>query len=245
MTRRGLLVALSGVDSAGKSTQREPLLDALRSLGYEPITLWTRAGYTPGIESAKALVNRLRGRKKAPRGEAVSDKPSRYPRRAANLGHPLKRRLWLTCALLDLLWTYGVRVRSWRSRGRAVVCDRYLLDCLVDFRVNFPDDDVEHGFLGRYLRRFSPKPDVAFCLVIPAELSMERSRGKSRFHWETTDVLEQRWQAYTDASGELGVQRIDGSLPREEIARTLRRAVSDVLPEAGVQPERSRAAGER
>ena len=244
MSRRGIVIALSGVDSAGKSTQRALLVEALRSWGHEPITLWTRAGYTPGLQSVKALVNRLRGKKKAPRGEAVSEKPSRYPRRAANLGHPLRRRLWLTTALLDLIWVYGVRIRLWRARGRTVICDRYLLDCFVDFRVNFPEDRVEQRFLGRILRRVSVRPDTAFCLVIPPELSAARSLTKTRFHWETGDVLAQRWRAYTDASAELGVQLIDGALPKEEIARILRRAVSDVRPEAALHPERSGVAGE-
>jgi thymidylate kinase len=45
--RRGLLIALSGVDCAGKSTQRDLLMQALRSQGYTPINVYTRVGSTP------------------------------------------------------------------------------------------------------------------------------------------------------------------------------------------------------
>ena len=226
MTRRGLTIALSGVDCSGKSTQRDLLMATLRSRGLAPVTIWTRAGNTPGLKAFKRVVFALMGKKRRDPGH-VSDKPGRYPRRAANLPNPIKRRLWLTTALLDLLWVYAVKLRWWRWCGKTVVCDRYLLDCLVDFRVNFPDDRVEDRLLCRLLRSFSVRPDVAFCLLVPAELTMERARGKARFHWETLDVLQHRWEAYRAVSDELGVQVLDGCRPVEEIARTLQQRVAD------------------
>ena len=164
MTRRGLTIALSGVDCSGKSTQRDLLMAALRSWGNKPVTIWTRAGSTRGLKAVKRVVFALTGKKKRDPGH-VADKPGKYPRRASNLPNPIKRRIWLTAALLDLLWVYVFRLRWWGWCGRTVVCDRYLLDCLVDFRVNFPDDRVEDRLLCRWLRRFSVRPDVAFCLL--------------------------------------------------------------------------------
>jgi thymidylate kinase len=229
LSRRGALFALSGVDCAGKSTQRELLMDALRSRGYTPVTLWTRAGYTPGLKAIKRALRALTGVRK-PRRQGVSEEPGRYPRRLANLGHPLKRWLWLTAALLDLLWVYGVRIRIWKARGRIVVCDRYLLDCRVDFRVNFPADRIEDRLLFRLLRCFSVRPDAAFCLLVPAEMSLERGRGKSRFHWEPLEVLRQRRTNYEALSNLLGVQVLDGERPAGEIARSIQRSVAGTLP---------------
>jgi thymidylate kinase len=241
LSRRGAVFALSGVDCAGKSTQRDLLMDALRSWGYAPVTLWTRAGYTPGLKAIKQALRALTGaQQRARRG--VSEEPSRYPRRPANLGNPLKRWLWLTAALLDLLWVYGVRVRLWRARGRVVVCDRYLLDCMVDFRVNFPADRVEDWLLFRLLRLCSVRPDAAFCLLVPAEKSLERGRGKSRFHWEPLEVLQQRWREYGALCDVLGAKILDGEKPAAEIAHSIQRSVADTLP-ASSSPEASRADG--
>ena len=226
MTRRGLTIALSGVDCSGKSTQRDLLMTALRSWGEEPVTIWTRAGSTPGLKAFKRVVFALTGKKKRDPGH-VADKPGRYPRRAANLPNPLERRVWLTTAILDLAWVYVVKLRWWRWCGRTIVCDRYLLDCLVDFRVNFPDDRVEERLLCRFLRRFSVRPDVAFCLLVPAELTMERSRNKARFHWETLEVLQRRREEYGTLSEALGVQALDGCRPVDEIARALQQRVAD------------------
>lgn len=220
-------MALSGVDCAGKSTQRDLLVEALRSSGRELVTVYTRPGYTPGLRAIKSAARALRGGKRTAR-DGVSSDPSRYPRRAANLPGPIGRWLWLTAALLDLLLLYAVRIRLWRARGRAVLCNRYLLDALVDFRVNFPADEVEKRWLCRLVRRFAARPDAAFCLLIPAEQSMERARAKARFHWETLDVLEERWREYRSLCAELEVQVLDGGRPVDELARAIQERVAEV-----------------
>src|SRR5688572_19824497 len=88
---RGVVIAVSGVDCAGKTTQRERLVGVLRSLGSEPVTFWSRAGYTPGLKALRNTVRkalrRLRGRG-SPRS-GVSSRPGGYPRRATSLRHPL------------------------------------------------------------------------------------------------------------------------------------------------------------
>ena len=51
------VIALSGIDGAGKSTQLERLKTFYVSAGQETVTLWTRGGYTPGINLIKALAD--------------------------------------------------------------------------------------------------------------------------------------------------------------------------------------------
>ncbi|HEX6885096.1 MAG TPA: hypothetical protein VF530_17110 [Planctomycetota bacterium] len=221
---RGLVIALSGVDCAGKSTQRERLTRWLHAQGRAPVLLWTRAGYTPALEALKTLARRVRGRGGRTRA-GVAARPGGYPRRAADFASPCTRWLWLGAALLELLWLYAVRVRLWRALGRVVICDRHLLDCLVDLRVNFPAQRVERRWLCRALRRCAARPDVALCLLIPPELSLERARDKGRFHWETLEVHGRRREAYATLCAELQVQVLDGTRPAPELAREVERAV--------------------
>lgn len=202
----------------------------LLSFGLSPVTVWSRAGYTGGLELVKSLFRALSLRRKSGR-HGVSEQPGRYPRRASNLTNALGRRIWLTSSLLDLLWLYGVRVRIWQARGRTVVCDRYLLDCLVDFRVNFPEQDVENSWLGQALLRSAVRPDAAFCLMVPPELTLERARLKARFHWESQEVLEDRWRQYRSLSNELNVQIIDAERPAPEIARFIQCSLTGLLPD--------------
>lgn len=246
--RPGLLIALSGVDCAGKSTQRDLLVEALRSWGARPVTVYARPGYTPGLRAVKNALRSPRGKKeRAPGGaSAVS---GRFPRRASNLGNPLVRWLWVTTSLLDLLWLCAVRMRLLKARGRTVVCNRYLLDALVDYRVNFPAERVEERWLCRALRRLAPRPDAAFCLMISADETAERASAKARFHRETPEVLLERWRAYLDLSEDLGVQIIDGALPVEEIARLVQQRAAGALSTNGSGPadanERAPAVAER
>jgi len=95
--------------------------------------------------------------------------------------------------------------------------------------VNWPAARVEQRLLYRLLRWVSPRPDAAFCLLIPAARSMERARAKSRFHWETLEVLEQRRCEYLTLCAEFDVQVLDGGLPLEEIARSIEQRVAAVL----------------
>ena len=245
--RHGMLIALSGVDCAGKTTQRELLFGRLWGLHMRPVTVWSRPGYTPGLETLKRLLGKRRRRSEvaSPEASTTPETPaprSRYPRRAADLGGPLRRRVWLDLALLDLLWQYGVRLRWLRALGRAVICDRYLLDCLVDFRVNFPDDRVERNLLWRLLWRVSVRPDAALCLIVPPEETDARAARKSRSHREALEVLEARWRTYRSLSRELDVAVLDGLLPADELARRMWRSVAAALPGSRLHPDSPGAA---
>lgn len=227
---QGLIIALSGIDSSGKSTQREQLADVLRARGAEPVFIWTRPGYGRRTRVLKRMYRRLRRQaatkpsaaSATARSERSSTRKNRYPRRAENLPNPVVRRLWLTMALADLLWVYVVQVRWLRARGRAVICDRYLTDALVDFRVYFPDDAVEQRLLGRLLRRLAARPDVAVCLLVPAEVSQKRSQLRERKHQDELDVLKVRIGHYRQVCAELGTTVVDGTLPPERLSKEIR-----------------------
>jgi len=44
-----MLIAFSGIDGAGKSTQLEFLQNYFAGMQRKAVYLWTRGGYTPGI----------------------------------------------------------------------------------------------------------------------------------------------------------------------------------------------------
>jgi hypothetical protein len=74
--------------------------------------------------------------------------------------------------------------------------------------------------LCRLLRRLAVQPDAAFCLLIPTERSLQRSRVRSRYNWETLDVLQQRCDEYRALGTELGVEILDGNQPAASLAET-------------------------
>jgi dTMP kinase len=215
----GALITFSGLDGAGKSTQIDLLMDHLRQQGRRPRYLWTRGGYTPGFERLKAWGRRTPGRAVPPSGHT--------PQRTRAFSRGWVRRLWLTLALLDLLWVYGVQVRWWLWRGQTVVCDRYLGDTRVDFRLNFPQEHVERWWLWRALAWVTPRPDVAFVLLVPVAESVRRSDNKGEPFRDSPEVLAQRLAQYRALAAEHDDWHVlDGRRPISELAAEILTALN-------------------
>ena len=216
------LIVFSGLDGAGKSTQIELLCGRLRACGLEPTVVWVRGGYTPMFSRLKAVVRRTGGRHVPPPGPGA--------RRSEALGRSWLRRTWLVAALLDLAWLLAVRVRLLRRRGRIVLCDRYLSDSLIDFRLNFPAEQVERWWLWRAVERLVPRPDVAFLLLVPVAESERRSDLKGEPFRDGREVLSARLAHYRALALPRGCTMLDGSRPAPEIAAEIAAAVG--LPAA-------------
>jgi len=216
------LIAFSGLDGAGKSTQIALLCDRLRAGGLEPAVVWVRGGYTPIFERLKSVVRRTGGRHVPPPGPGA--------RRSEALRRGWLRRAWLVAALLDLGWLLAVQVRILRRRNRIVLCDRYLSDSLIDFRLNFPSEEVERWWLWRVVARLAPRPDVALLLLVPVAESERRSDLKGEPFRDSREVLSARLAHYRALALPAGCTMLDGSRPAAEVAAEIAAAVG--LPAA-------------
>jgi thymidylate kinase len=211
------LIVFGGLDGAGKSTQIDLLRARLARAGLRPALVWVRGGYTPLFTRAKALARRLGGRRVPPAGRGAA--------RTRALARPWLRRAWLVLALVDLLLLLAVRVRLLRWRGRVVLCDRYLADTRVDFRLNFPGEAVERWVLWRLVERLAPRPDAAFLLLVPVAESERRSQAKREPFPDPAPVLVQRLAQYQALGAAGGCMVLDGSRPVTEVAESIATAL--------------------
>ena len=198
--RKGALIVFSGLDGAGKSTQIGLLMDRLHQIGRKHRYIWTRGGYTPLFERLKIVLRGFTKQSLPPSGQSS--------RRTQIIAHPLIRRLWLMLAMLDLMRVYGILLRWWRWRGQIVICDRYLWDTWVDFRLNFPQECVDRWGLWRFLSWITPKPDTAFLLLLPVVESVRRSDLKGEPFRDSPEVLAQRLAHYQSLAAEHGIWHI-------------------------------------
>jgi thymidylate kinase len=202
-------IALSGIDGAGKSTQLNLLKESLENSGGTVLCLWTRGGNTPGSNAVKAFIRRMAGNSLPPSGHSS--------KRDDMLQKDWIQRVWLVLAILDLIRIYGVLVRCWVFRGKLIICDRYLWDTLIDFKIMFPKIDIENWFLWKLLVWCTPVPDKSILLIIPLHLSEKRCLQKYEPFPDTPERRKKRYEHYENAANNTYWDIIDSTRSVESV----------------------------
>jgi len=215
------LITFSGIDGAGKSTQAKLLIKNLENRGYCAIYLWSRGGYTSFFEELKILLRKV------------------LPNSVPSSGHSKKRgflfkkkfirKLWLSIALADLARVYGITIRFWQMSGKIVICDRYLFDTLLDFKMNFPQEKIESRFLWKFLRWIAVKPDANFLFMIPIEESVQRSEIKGDPYPEPLDVRQKRYSLYNELAQNETFYVIDATMSEVQISDKIEKIINQLV----------------
>jgi thymidylate kinase len=220
-----VVVALSGLDGSGKSTQAEALRDHLEGAGIATAVAWTKLGGTTWAATVSGRVKDLLGLSRP-----VSSTPPRTYASGArddvvDTGTLLRRRSRaLTWAWTLLLVVDNIRAhrRVVRQDAAVVVCDRYVLDSVAQLRHRYGDRPYRlHTLL---LRRLSPVPASAWFLDVPPAVA--RARKPEQFGLAELESLA---ACYRSASAALGVPRVDGEAPAEALTAALVGEAKDVL----------------
>ncbi len=189
----GLLVSLSGLDGAGKTTAAKALRSALRISGVRSRLVWTRCGCSPTYRSLAGLARRLWGAG----GHRVWQPGSAGSTASA---------LWAAANALDVFLSLAWRAWLPRLLGKVVVCDRYTYDAAVEMLSRLGGDGRWVALSPRLLLAISPRPDYAFLLDVPPEVA--RARGD-----EETSLVELTAQRrlYLHLASEHGLQVVEAS----------------------------------
>jgi thymidylate kinase len=211
--RRSLLVALSGIDGAGKSSQARWLADSLTALGADVEVVWNdmlgnRALNLLGAP-AKALL-RLAGH----RGERLARYDDAPPQSDAPAASAVRSVWSMIVTLANALEQQVVATRS-LGRGRVIVFDRSPLDLAVRMLVLYRTHAEAQR---RLIQLAAPRPDLAFFLDIPAEVSLARKNDI----WSASQ-LHEHTMLYSALAPTFGVRRLDGQRPPDEIAAEIAR----------------------
>jgi thymidylate kinase len=183
------MIAFSGLDGAGKSTQISLLRDFYKTKKIKTQMFWSRGGYTPGMERVKGLLRRCNN-STIPKDRGLSSK------RDESFSNGFIRKSWLTLAILDLIYYYAIYIRIIEFFGTVIICDRYLFDTSLDFKRNFPQENVDKWFLWRLLMRVSTTPKKHFILTISVKESQYRSTLKDEPFPDSKETLKFRLDEY-------------------------------------------------
>lgn len=214
---RKKLISLSGLDSAGKSTQIAILENYLEKKKVKKIVIWSRGGYTPLFNLLKYLL-----RKTTP---DTLPKPGNSKERDQVFGKKWIRVLWLHLAILDLVIFYGIYFRILILSGYTVIADRFVHDTYVDWRLGFRNENFEHYLVWKILSYFCPKPDLSILLTISVKEALRRSQLKNEEFSESQSTREKRKGFYMDLVKEGRWDSVvDGSKTPENVWSKIRQS---------------------
>lgn len=223
----GLVVALSGMDGAGKSTTALELAAVFEEQDRPAVILWTRLAGDPRLLDLVARpVRWLLGR-----GTGVTSSHADLPPQpvaGATGGDQVVPRPGRARAV-DAVWVTFVALEtvrgSWRAfglrrRGLSVICDRWAADALVDLRLRYGRHRVAEWLLTHGI----PRPDLVLYLEVDADTAAARKPGD-----QPLAVLAAMADLYARSVGGRDVVSIDARAERTVVLDRARAALHAVL----------------
>lgn len=218
-TDSGALVSFSGLDGAGKSSQSAALHETLERLGWEVEVVWSPLGGNPILDfvgkPAKRALTRMRfgpfkGLAESAAAGSVMSRPDGETAASGGRG-ALVRDAWATLvAALDAASQRSRAVRH-TARGRVVVFDRHALDSIVRLRFLY-GSTAAYPLQRRLVDLLAPRADFAYYLDIAPETSLARKDDI----WSLAQ-LRRHAELYREELARLGVRRLDGERPKDEL----------------------------
>lgn len=224
---RPIVVAFSGVDGSGKTTQLDALRTTLEKLGISAEREYVR------IEWLTLTGNRVLSAIAAP-VKAFIRAGTRHPHRdgdgpkdASDAGRALRERSAIVTyawALIVALAHARVQRKATRQRTtRVVLCDRYTLDAVVWMRFHY-GRRRSFRFHTRVLRALSRTPLRAYYLDVEPATAFDRKAEQFGLA-----ELEALTTLYREECERCGFVRLDGRRPREELCTEIARDVWEGL----------------
>lgn len=198
-------IYITGCDGTGKTTQARLLLKQLKAKGVKVRHLWLR--YPFFLSIPLLFYARLRGY--SWREVQGGVRQSYWDFQSSWVMCRVFPWVLLVDAALAALWK--VFMPMWR--GEIIVCERFVLDMLVDLNIACGNNDLHRNLPGSLFLGLIPKSARVIILDLTAETARER---RTDLLWDRR--LEDRFLAYRILSKDLHLSIISSLLPAREVS---------------------------
>jgi len=205
--RTGYLIAFTGIDGSGKTTQAELLLEHLKKNGFNISYVWSR--WKPFL--LRPLIKRWKSG--ASGAGQVSDAEVDIKKKKQRLlSNPIIRWLWLSAFFIDYGLQIFVKIRMRLLKGEIVLSDRIFYDSVIDQAVNL---GTNREWLLRSLDSFwikliFPQPDAVLYVDCPADTAFSRKDDAPNIQY-----LADRRKLYLEFTDKYKWLKVDGTLTLE------------------------------
>ncbi len=212
--RGGAVLALSGLDGAGKTSQATALRDTLLAMDGDAVVEWSRLATSPALDAVAAPVKRLLALRSSssvspPAPPVAPDAPVRPTVRQVS---GLRPAAWATIVALMHAAGQARTTVPHLGKRRVVIRDRWVLDSVVQLRYVYGAGS-RLRIATLVVRLLAPRTALAVLLDVDGQ---EAHRRKSE-QW-TAEELQDQAQRYRVTAAELGVSVVDGNRPPHLVA---------------------------
>ena len=221
-----LLISLSGMDGAGKSTAAEAIRERLEEHGVPARIEWARiGGESRFLDAVAEPVKKLLRRQGTVADPVAAGGPDigkvQDPRAAAGARTPV---WWAWVVIVAAANASSYRRAARRRRGgESVVSDRWVVDAVVDLELRYG----RHPIAARVLRWLAPSTDLSLLLVLDAATAAARKPGDQALH-----VLEGMEARYAEEARRGGLEIVDAAQPPDAVRAAVLERVDALIERA-------------
>jgi len=215
--KRGFLIAFTGIDGSGKTTQGKLLEEVLKHKGEEISYVWSRWDSF----LLRPLIKRWKNCLKSNTfGHNFNNKIKKSKQKILN--NPIFCYAWLALFFLEYSFQIFIKVRILLAKKMFIISDRTFYDSIIDQAINLGkwQDFLLDTLDSFWIRILFPKPDMVIYIDCPENIAFSRKTDLP-----SIEYLIERRALYLKLADKYAWFKVDGTLSINEIYSQIRNKV--------------------